>query len=311
MKSRYSLAILLIIFLSVLSCKKNKIATLPKVDPVAQAVIDNDSLVQYLETHYLNADGNIWTINNGERPLFDDVQTQDISYNDVSYKMYYLLLNEGTTIFPKRSDSILVNYSGFLLDSTKFDSRLLTWIDLTQVVEGWKYGFVHFKGGDKVINADESISYNNTGNGFLFFPSGLGYKDVYSGAIPINSPLIFKIELNQVEKSDHDNDGVLSYLEDVDGNGEVTNDDTDVDGIANYLDIDDDGDTILTRDEDLNKNGNWFDDDTDGDGTPNFLDNDDDGDGKLTKDEDANHNGDLFDDDTDGDGIPNFLDQDS
>jgi len=311
MKSRYSLAILLIIFLSVFSCKKNKIATIPKVDPVAQAVVDDDSLVQYLETHYLNADGNIWTIKNGERPLSDDVTTEDITYNDVSYKMYYLIQSEGTTIFPKRSDSILVKYAGFLLDSTKFDSRVLFWIDLTQVVEGWKYGFVHFKGGDKIINPDESLSYINNGKGFLFFPSGLGYRDVGSNSIPANSPLVFKIELNQVVRADNDNDGIPNYLEDVDGNGEVGNDDTDGDKIPNFLDNDDDGDTVKTRLEDLNKNGNWFDDDTDGDGIPNFLDNDDDGDGKLSKDEDANHNGDLFDDDTDGDGIPNFLDKDS
>ncbi len=311
MKSRYSLAILVLIFLSVFSCKKNKIPTAPKVDPVAQAVVDNDSLVKYLDTHYLNTDGNIWTIKNGERPLSDDVITQDITFKDVSYKLYYLVQSEGTTIAPKRTDSILVKYSGFLLDSTKFDSRVLSWIDLTQVVEGWKDGFPHFKGGDKIINADESISFINNGKGFLFFPSGLGFRDVGSNSIPANSPLIFKIELDQVVRADHDNDGVLSYLEDVDGNGEVANDDTDGNGVPNFLDNDDDGDTAKTRDEDINKNGNWFDDDTDGDGIPNFLDNDDDGDGKLSKDEDANHDGNLFDDDTDGDGIPNFLDKDS
>jgi len=311
MKSRYSLVILLVIFLITFSCKKNNTTTTPTVDPVAQEKIDNDSLVQYLETHYLNADGNIWTIKNGERPLSDDVITQNVTFNNVNYKMYYLVQNEGTTIFPKRSDSILVKYSGFLLDSIKFDSRVLSWIDLTQVVQGWKYGFAHFKGGDKIINADESLSFVNNGKGFIFFPSGLGFQDIASSSIPANSPLIFKIELNQVVRADHDNDGIPSYLEDLDNNGEVVGDDTDGDGNSNFVDIDDDGDTVNTRDEDVNKNGNWFDDDTDGDGIPNFLDNDDDGDGKLTKDEDANNNGNLFDDDSDNDGIPNFLDKDS
>lgn len=311
MKSRYILVVL-ISFLIVFSCKKNSPAvTTVTVDPVAQAVVDNDSLVQYLQTHYLNTDGNIWTITNSERSLFEDVTTQDITFNDVSYKLYYLTQREGTTISPTRSDSILVKYTGFLLDSTKFDSRILSWLDLTQVVQGWKYGFAHFKGGDKIINEDESLSYVNNGKGFLFFPSGLGFQNIPSGSVPANSPLIFKIELNQVVRADHDNDGILSNLEDLDGDGEVINDDTDADLIPNFADSDDDGDTVKTRDEDINGNANVFDDDTDNDGIANYLDNDDDGDGKLTKDEDANNNGDLTDDDSDNDGIPNYLDSDS
>jgi FKBP-type peptidyl-prolyl cis-trans isomerase FkpA len=312
MRSRYILTLLLVGFLLMLSCnKKNTTITTPAVDPVAQAKTDNDSLVQYLQTHYLNADGNIWTITNNERPLYEDVITQDITYNDVAYKLYYLSERTGTTIEPKRSDSILVKYAGFLLDSTRFDSRVLAWLDLTRVVQGWKYGFAHFKGGTKIINPDESLSYVNNGKGFLFFPSGLGYQDIASGSIPVNSPLIFKFELNEVVRADHDNDGIDSYLEDLDNDGEVVGDDTDGDGFYNFVDDDDDGDTIRTRDEDVNGDGDLFDDDTDGDGIANYLDNDDDGDGILTKDEDANNNGDLTDDDSDNDGIPNYLDKDS
>ncbi len=84
--------------------------------------------------------------------------------------------------------------------------------------------------------------------------------------------------------------------------------DNDGDGIANYLDDDIDGDSLLNTEEDLNGNGNLLDDDTDTNGTPNYLDSDDDGDGVETADEDINGNGDLTDDDTDGDGIPNYLD---
>jgi len=312
MKSRYILVVL-VSFLIVFSCKKkgSGITTTVSLDPAKQAVVDNDSLVQYLQTHYLNDDGNIWTITDGQQPLFQDVVTQDITFNDVAYKLYYLVESEGTKFAPTRSDSILVKYAGFLLDSTRFDSRTLTWLDLTQVVQGWKYGFAHFKGGDKVINADESLSYINNGRGFLFFPSGLGFTDIPSATIPANSPLIFKIELDQVVRADHDNDGILSNLEDLNNDGEVIGDDTDGDTIYNYRDADDDGDSVNTRDEDVNGNGNVFDDDTDGDGIPNYLDNDDDGDGKLSIDEDANNNGDLTDDDSDGDGIPNYLDSDS
>ena len=283
MKLRYSLIVFVLSFLLIQSCGKDNI--IGGIDPPSkeerekQAVIDNDSLVLYLQTHYLNDDGFLWTITSGERPLYDDVITQDITYNEVSFKLYYLLQEVGTTISPTRSDSILVKYSGFLLDSTRFDSRFLAWLDLTKVVQGWKYGFAHFKGGDKIINPDESLSFVNQGKGYLFFPSGLGFLDIATAAVPANSPLIFKIELNDVNPADHDGDGILSHLEDLDNDGEVFNDDTDGDGFPNYADPDDDNDSIATKDEDVNNNGTPLDDDTDGDGIPNYLDDDDDGDG--------------------------------
>lgn len=107
---------------------------------------------------------------------------------------------------------------------------------------------------------------------------------------------------------DDDNDSLLSILEDVNNDGDLTNDDTDMDGTANYLDNDDDGDMVPTASEDINADGDVTNDDTDMDGTPNYLDNDDDGDGVLTADEDANMDGDPTNDDTDMDGIPDYLD---
>ena len=76
---------------------------------------------------------------------------------------------------------------------------------------------------------------------------------------------------------DSDGDGIYDIYEDVDGDGDITNDDTDGDGIPNYLDPDDDGDGILTIDEGADPNGDGNPDDaidTDGDGIPDYLDND-------------------------------------
>ncbi len=75
--------------------------------------------------------------------------------------------------------------------------------------------------------------------------------------------------------------------------------------------VDSDNDTVNNYDEDLNKNNDLTDDDTDGDGIPNAYDTDDDGDGTLTKDEDSNGDGNPLNDDTDGDGIPDYLDADT
>jgi len=110
--------------------------------------------------------------------------------------------------------------------------------------------------------------------------------------------------------TDNDGDGITTGNEDVNGDGNIHNDDTDGDGTPNYRDNDDDGDGILTKNEDLNKDSNLTNDDSDGDGKPNYLDSDDDGDGITTKDEDRNGNGNPLDDDTDRDGTPNYLDTD-
>jgi hypothetical protein len=237
-------------------------------DAVAQAEIDDVSLIEYLQSHYLNDDGAIWTITNGETPLMSQVDVMTVSKDDISYKLYYLIENEGSTISPKRPDSILTKYSGITLDSIVFDSNAnLGWFSLTNLIEGWSYGFTKFKGGTKVVNTDESFYFENYGEGYLFIPSGLAYANSAQGVIPENSPLVFKIELHDVNYADHDNDGILSIAEDIDGDGNVKNDDTDNDGIPNYVDTDDDGDGILTKNESLT-------DDDDNDGTPNYLDPD-------------------------------------
>ncbi|GAB4534180.1 MAG: hypothetical protein Kow0063_17010 [Anaerolineae bacterium] len=118
---------------------------------------------------------------------------------------------------------------------------------------------------------------------------------------------------------DEDGDGILTIDEDLNGDGDPSNDDSDGDGVPDYLepndvdtdgdgiynnlDPDDDGDGIPTAVEIVNG-------DSDGDGTPNYLDPDDDNDGVLTADEDFNGDGDPANDDSDGDGTPNYLDAD-
>ncbi|MDT8416599.1 MAG: FKBP-type peptidyl-prolyl cis-trans isomerase [Lutibacter sp.] len=258
----------------IFSCKKDD--DNPSFDAAKQALEDDVTLIDYLQKHYLNeTDGGIWTIKNGETPLMDQVEVQNITKNDIDYKLYYLSQSEGLTISPTRVDSVLTTYTGMLLDSTVFDSRsALTWLPLTGVIDGWAYGFTNFKGGTKVLNTDESFFYENAGKGILFIPSGLGFGNIGQSVIPSNSPLVFQITLNDVNIADHDNDGVLSKLEFPIGSDDYKTFDTDGDGIANYLDADDDGDSKLTRDEDTNNNGNWLDDDTDGDGIPDFLDKD-------------------------------------
>ena len=112
--------------------------------------------------------------------------------------------------------------------------------------------------------------------------------------------------------NDYDLDSVSTDLEDVNGDGNLANDDTDNDGIPDYLDNDDDGDMVLTEFEYVFDAGRSLDEitnvDTDLDGIPNYLDNDDDGDGVLTINEDYNGNNNPMDDDTNSNEIPDYLD---
>ncbi len=97
-------------------------------------------------------------------------------------------------------------------------------------------------------------------------------------------------------QSQDDNDGVPAQLEDLNGNGDLFDDDTDGDGIPNFLDTDDDNDNVPTSVEIIDEFGNTpnnpenaFDFvDFDGDGIPNYLDEDDDGDGIISRYEDLN-----------------------
>ncbi len=102
--------------------------------------------------------------------------------------------------------------------------------------------------------------------------------------------------INEIITED-DNDGIPAEEEDLNGDGNVENDDTDMDGIPNYKDQDDDNDNILTSVE--LQNGIPNDDnprDTDENGIPDYLQEDDDGDGILTRNEDADQNGNPRDD---------------
>jgi gliding motility-associated-like protein len=110
--------------------------------------------------------------------------------------------------------------------------------------------------------------------------------------------------------SDSDGDSVLDIDEDLNKDSDFSNDDTDNDGIPDYLDEDDDGDGIPTLDEDLDHNGTPGNDDTDGDSIPNYLDPDDDNDGIPTMNEDSDASGIFTDDDCDEDNLEDYLDPD-
>ncbi len=278
MKLKYLLSLLITIVL--FSCKKDDDVDEIPHDPVAQAIIDDEILIEFLQSHFLTEDKEIDTILNNETPLYSQVEVDAILFNDINYKLYYYTDTEGIGINPFSSDSVQVIYKGFTLDSVKFDENLSytspkSWFHLPQLIPGWQFGMPHYKSGEKIIYSDESFGYENTGSGIMFLPSGLAYGPNGSGFfIRPNECIYFFVDLGTVVRADADNDNVLNSDEDINGDGLVFNDDTDEDNIPDYLDVDDDNDGILTKNEDANEDGDPRNDDSDGDGVPDYLDSD-------------------------------------
>ena len=268
-----------------LSCNKDDDGgTTPTVvedrDRTEQQITDKASLLSYFETHYYNssdfeaianptindliitklAEG-VTDAPDGNTLLKDatNLETKEIVFADTDYEYYILNLKTGGgTESPTFADNVVVTYEGFNLEDAIFDSAVNPVnFDLTTLVPGWRKVIPQFNVAESFVeNADGTISFVNQGIGVMFLPSGLGY---FSGAlqgIPAYSPIIFKFELLQMSQNDHDNDGVPSYLEDIDKDGELFDENTDEDfnssngfPLYNYADTDDDGDGILTKDE--------------------------------------------------------------
>ncbi len=201
-------------------------------------------------------------------------------------------------------------------DRRVFDSAVTpVWFDLNGVLPGFREGTVEVSGASGFMeNPDNgTVDYNmDFGDFTVFMPSGLAYFDQGQTGIPQYSPLIFSIQLYRNVESDHDDDGIPSYLEDLEADSDLS--------------VDRDGDGDPTNDIGDRDPTN---DDTDGDSFPDFFDADDDGDGTFTEDEitllgDLNGNGvidynpnnpddptnEIIFYDDDGDGIWNHLDSD-
>ena len=169
--------------------------------------------------------------------------------------------------------------------------------------------------GDLLPGATPAITFHNTAADALSMvnPLQLNYTNISQNQETIYANVggnIQAIVLRAINcADDYDMDNVATVSEDLNNDSNLSNDDTDADGIANFIDNDDDGDLVLTEVEYVftGRNANDTVLDTDADGIPNFLDNDDDGDGALTIEEDYNNNNNPLDDDTNNDGEADYL----
>ena len=276
------------------SCKKDdtNITNIPLEDLSQQYTLENDSIIQFMKSHFFNYDDfndlspndspeivfdSIIGDNLDKTPIYDQVSTLQISVKDtddnlVNHNLYYHIIREGIGENPTVADSVFVSYKGLLLDGVSFDTRKNPiWMEAKNLIRGFQEFLPLLSKGDVRVNNNGTYEFFNFGIGFAIFPSGLGYFQSGSISIPAYSPLIFKVNMMTLNRTDHDNDSVLTIIEDLNGDHDFNNDDTDSDNIPNFLDDDDDGDGVLTLNEyDLNKDG--IPDDTDGDGIPDYID---------------------------------------
>jgi len=286
----------LLIFFLFLSCNKDdEINEVEIRDYSEQVVTDEQTIEEYLRSHYYNYEDfnsansfevdikiridSITDATANKTPLFDQVKIKSINVSnsegiDTPHKLYYIIAREGTISKPSAVDSVYITYKGMLTDNYVFDERKYpTWLDLASSLEGFRQGVSELKSGEFKQNSNGTIQYSSFGVGLFFLPSGIGYFENTTANIPEYSPLIFSVSLMTSNPTDHDNDGILSINEDIDGDGDPFYDDTDDDNLWNMYDTDDDGDGTLTINE-LDKNNDQIIDDTDNDGIPDYLDPD-------------------------------------
>jgi len=196
--------------------------------------------------------------------------SREVSLHSIVYKLYYLVLREGVGIEPCNVDGVLTSYRGDYLESiaaTTTDAASInaikfeeikfpqSFFDLPNTIQGWGETFPEFKTGTYISNSDGTITYKDFGAGVMFLPSGLAYYNSGSGSIPSYSPLVFSFKLYEIKRLDQDADGIPSFQEDINGDGYVRYlatgieniDDTDKDGVPDFLDVDDDGDNYTTK----------------------------------------------------------------
>ncbi len=258
-KIKNILALVVLSITVLYSCGDNNGIQVNNFDHEAQALIDNDSLTQFLKNYYFDTSvDSIKPITAGKTSLADDLANNisgnfkeiKVKENDIDYSMYVYVIEEGGKDannnvindkgFPTVMDSILSTYQLWAISRTDTISLVETgtnpfWLSLgptpnsldfaNSSIRGWAYGLKGNLNGGKNITSNGPITYENFGRCILIIPSGLAYRNGGTTTIGANQNLLFYINLyDLVKDTDHDNDGVASINEDANGDGDPRND---------------------------------------------------------------------------------------
>lgn len=128
--TKYGTWVLLVAFLSLLSCNKD--------DPETQARKDREKILKYIQDHDLDA-------------------------MELESGLFYVIEEEGSGNYPSETSYVQVNYTGKLIDETIFDSGNQMTIYLPNTIEGWREGIPLFnRGGKGILLIPSGMGYGRT-----------------------------------------------------------------------------------------------------------------------------------------------------
>lgn len=118
----------------------------------------------------------------------DYLKKNNITVKPTASGLYFINQKTGTGAQPKAESTVVVHYTGHLLNGVVFDSSIERGkpfeTKLNQVIPGWTEGIALMKVGGKAR---------------LIIPSKLAYGARDAGQIPPYSPLVFDVELIEVK----------------------------------------------------------------------------------------------------------------
>jgi FKBP-type peptidyl-prolyl cis-trans isomerase FkpA len=116
-----------------------------------------------------------------DQALIDDyLANNGLTAQSTSSGLHYIILSEGNSERPDLSSTVIISYTGTLLNGSEFDSSPYSTFNLNSLIEGWKEGIPYIGKGGQII---------------LIVPSKLGYGEESLPDIPANSVLVFHIQL--------------------------------------------------------------------------------------------------------------------
>lgn len=115
-----------------------------------------------------------------KRRILEYLEKNELEAYELDSGVFIVVINPGVGGHPSENSVVRMNYWGYLLDGTVFDTGNNVYMNLGQTVRGFQIGVQEF---------------GKSGKGKILIPSALGYGERPPYGIPRNSVLIFDVEV--------------------------------------------------------------------------------------------------------------------
>lgn len=122
--------------------------------------------------------------NAAEGKKFLEEKSKEAGVQKTASGLLYKVIKEGKGEKPTATSNVKINYKGTLIDGKQFDANKNTTMNVGQVVPGFR---------EALMLMTPRSTYQ------VYIPAELGYGLRQTGSIPVNSTLIFDIDLLEVE----------------------------------------------------------------------------------------------------------------